>query len=155
MKFTTILSVLTVVAAVGAARVDTNAARFARGLPPIAPVKRGSSVAGTFGNTIVGGHFLMESPGARRGSPSGTPPAQCKPLLQTCSAHSDCCSDLCILNVRFPLLKFLNSEAPFNSSFAPDYRAEILRCSWVLWVLYHISTHCKFSPDDGYLPLTR
>jgi hypothetical protein len=24
-----------------------------------------------------------------------------------------------------------------------------------LWVLYHISTHCKFSPDDGYLPLTR
>ncbi|KAJ7805313.1 hypothetical protein B0H14DRAFT_2611484 [Mycena olivaceomarginata] len=118
MKFTTILSVLTVVAAVGAARVNTNAARFARGLPPIAPVKRGSSVAG-----------------ARRGSPSGTPPAQCKPLLQTCSAHSDCCSDLCILNVRFPLLKFLNSEAPFNSSFAPDYRAEILRCSWVLPLL--------------------
>ncbi|KAJ7346218.1 hypothetical protein DFH08DRAFT_1008236, partial [Mycena albidolilacea] len=85
MKFTTILSVFTVVAGIGAARVDTNAARFARGLPPLAPVKRGSSVAG-----------------ARRGSPSGTPPVQCKPLLQTCSAHSDCCSDLCILNVRFP-----------------------------------------------------
>ncbi|KAJ7798567.1 hypothetical protein B0H14DRAFT_2617752 [Mycena olivaceomarginata] len=81
MKFTTILSVLTVVAAVGAARVNTNAARFARGSTP-----HRTSEARLFSGRCT----------ARKPLWHATSP--CKPLLQTCSAHSDCCSDLCILN---------------------------------------------------------
>lgn len=45
MKFTTVLAVLSGAAAVYAGS-ETNADRFARGLPPLPPARRGTHVAG-------------------------------------------------------------------------------------------------------------
>ncbi|KAJ7805308.1 hypothetical protein B0H14DRAFT_2881035 [Mycena olivaceomarginata] len=82
MKFTTVFVALAAVATVSAARVDTNAYRMARGLPPNPPAQRSTPALA-----------------AKRGTPSGVPPGECKPLLQSCSVNSECCGDVCLLGL--------------------------------------------------------
>ncbi|KAJ6480922.1 hypothetical protein C8R45DRAFT_1004083 [Mycena sanguinolenta] len=74
-----LFTILLAVATVGAARIDTNAYRMARGLPPNAPVKRGTPVLA-----------------AKRGGPSAS---VCTPELQLCTADAECCSGLFCLGV--------------------------------------------------------
>ncbi|KAJ7723054.1 hypothetical protein B0H16DRAFT_344076 [Mycena metata] len=81
MKFSTVLIALTAVATASAARVDTNAYRMARGLPPNPPAQRSTPAFA-----------------AKRGTPSGVPP-QCRPALEVCGANSDCCADICLLGL--------------------------------------------------------
>ncbi|KAF8144409.1 hypothetical protein K438DRAFT_1857795 [Mycena galopus ATCC 62051] len=83
MKFSTVFIALTAVATVSAARVDTNAFRMARGLPPKAPAQRPTPALAA----------------AKRGTPSGVPPPECKPALQVCSVNSECCADVCLLGL--------------------------------------------------------
>ncbi|KAF7368262.1 60S ribosomal protein L27-A [Mycena venus] len=83
MKFSTVFIVLTAVATVSAARVDTNAYRMARGLPPKAPTQRSTPALAA----------------AKRGTPSGVPPPQCKPALESCSGPTECCSEICLLGL--------------------------------------------------------
>ncbi|KAJ6533821.1 hypothetical protein DFH09DRAFT_1181295 [Mycena vulgaris] len=83
MKFSTVFIALTAVATVSGARVDTNAYRMARGLPPKAPAQRSTPVLAA----------------ARRGTPSGVPPPKCKAALQSCSGLTDCCSNVCLLGL--------------------------------------------------------
>ncbi|KAJ7798573.1 hypothetical protein B0H14DRAFT_2906362, partial [Mycena olivaceomarginata] len=45
---------------------------------------------------------------AKRGTPSGVPPGECKPLLQSCSVNSECCGDVCLLGVSIPFSEFTN-----------------------------------------------
>ncbi|KZP29782.1 hypothetical protein FIBSPDRAFT_946656 [Athelia psychrophila] len=98
MQFFTAITVLAAaIATVGAAAVETNAQRMARGLPPKSPVRRGSPT-------------LM----AARGHPSGS--GECKPLLQSCSINSECCADVCLLGVRPPPLIFY----PTSNAFPPS-----------------------------------
>jgi hypothetical protein len=54
--------------------------------------------------------FLTKSlaAAAKRGTPSGVPIGQCKPALQSCSANSECCADVCLLGVSVPLSEFMN-----------------------------------------------
>ncbi|KAJ7859413.1 hypothetical protein B0H13DRAFT_1513037, partial [Mycena leptocephala] len=83
MKFSTVFIALTAVATVSAARVDTNAYRMARGLPPNPPTQRSTPALA-----------------AKRGTPSGVP--QCTPALLPCSVNSECCGDICLLGVSVP-----------------------------------------------------
>ena len=55
MKFSTVFIALTAVATVSAARVDTNAYRMARGLPPNPPAQRSTPALGMRANP-----FLMD-----------------------------------------------------------------------------------------------
>ncbi|KAJ7483633.1 hypothetical protein FB451DRAFT_1555540 [Mycena latifolia] len=82
MKVSTVFIALTAVATVSAARVDTNAYRMARGLPPNPPAQRSTPALA-----------------AKRGTPSGAPPPECKPALLLCSVNSECCADLCVLGL--------------------------------------------------------
>ena len=57
MQFTLVLAIFAAFAAVGAAPTETNAQRMARGLPPLAPVKR-TPVAGTQSLILSAGTLL-------------------------------------------------------------------------------------------------
>jgi hypothetical protein len=84
MKFTAVLAVLASAVAVYARSSETNAERFARGLPPLPPARRGTPVAGELHLTIA---LIIYSDrhdvAARRSQPSGisnscnTGPIQC------------------------------------------------------------------------------
>ncbi|KAJ6568545.1 hypothetical protein B0H19DRAFT_872163, partial [Mycena capillaripes] len=82
MKFSTVFIALTAVATVSAARVDTNAYRMARGLPPNPPAQRSTPALA-----------------AKRGTPSGVPVGECRHALELCSVGSECCADICLLGV--------------------------------------------------------
>jgi hypothetical protein len=128
MKFSTVFLAIAAVATVSAARVDTNAYRMARGLPPNPPAKRSTAALGMRAKP-----FLMDpltkSLGAKRGTPSGVPPPKCKPALELCSANSQCCADFCLLGVSVPLSEFMNVSVLRCSdySFAFNWRTEIVR----------------------------
>jgi hypothetical protein len=89
MKFTTVLAVLASAIAVYAQPSETNADRFARGLPPLPPARRGTPVAGKLHLTAAliiysDGPTYMMYVAARRSQPSGginnscnTGPVQC------------------------------------------------------------------------------
>ncbi|KAJ6492674.1 hypothetical protein DFH09DRAFT_854562, partial [Mycena vulgaris] len=101
MKFSTVFIALTAVATVSAARVDTNGYCMAHGLPPNPPAQRSTSALGMRAKP-----FLMDpltkSLAAKRGTPCGVPPGECKFALQLCSVNSECCADLCLLGVSVP-----------------------------------------------------
>ncbi|KAJ6495109.1 hypothetical protein C8R45DRAFT_163525 [Mycena sanguinolenta] len=140
MKFSALFIALTAVAAVSAARVDTNADRMARGLPPKAPAQRSTPALAA----------------AKRSTPSGVPPPQCKGALEPCFGLTECCSEICLLGVSVQLSEFMNASVLMCSdySFAFNWRTEIVhvcvpylegRCVlmimlfFVTWVLEHAS----------------
>ncbi|KAF8164120.1 hypothetical protein K438DRAFT_1858152 [Mycena galopus ATCC 62051] len=83
---------------------------------------------------------------AKRGTPSGVPPGECKPALESCSVNSECCADLCLLGVSVPLSEFMNVSVLRCSdySFAFNWHAEIV-CVCVPYREFHCSC-CSQSP---------
>jgi hypothetical protein len=126
MKFSTVFLAFTAVATVSAARVDTNAYRMARGLPPNPPAKRSTPALGMHAKPFPM-VALTKSLGAKRTTASGIP--QCKPALAPCSSTIECCSDICLLGVSVPLSEFMNVSMLKGSdySFAFNWRTEIVR----------------------------
>jgi hypothetical protein len=143
MKFSAVFIALTAVATVSAARVDTNAYRMARGLPPNPPTQRSTPVLGMRAKPVLM-DFLTKSLAAKRGTPSGVP--QCKATLQLCAANSECCAGICLLAVSVPLSEFMNVSVLRCSDyrFAFNLRAEIVRVC-VLYREFHCSC-CSHSP---------
>ena len=142
MKFTTVLAVLASAVAVFAQPSETNAERFARGLPPLPPARRGTPVAGKFHPTVAliiysDGLTNMMYVAARRSQPSGG-------INNSCNTGPIQC---CALNFSFLFLSYLPDENLGNSvTHANDEVAAVIIALLGLVVPADVSVGLTCSP---------